>query len=114
MIQFDSRKVKKGDTFVALKGLTVDGNDYIDEALKKGAIKVYKNSNPAELGKLASVYFGDPSSKLKVIGVTGTKGKTTTCHLIHHILTENGKKAGLISTISAQGFHTTAPDIITL
>ncbi|MDP3918092.1 MAG: UDP-N-acetylmuramoyl-L-alanyl-D-glutamate--2,6-diaminopimelate ligase [Candidatus Woesebacteria bacterium] len=114
MIQFDSRKIKKGDTFVAIKGLTVDGNNYVDDAVKKGAIKVYKNSNPTQLGKLVSDYFGDPSSKIKIIGVTGTKGKTTTCHLIHHILTENGKKTGLISSISTQGFHTTTPDIITL
>lgn len=126
MIQFDSRKIKKGDIFVAIKGLTVDGHDYIDQAFKNGASVVYgekdiKKSNyirvfdsRAKLGELCNEYYDDPSSKLKVIGVTGTKGKTTTCHLIHHILTNNGKKAGLISTISAQGFHTTAPDIITL
>jgi len=114
MIQFDSRKIKKGDTFVAIKGLTVDGNDYIKEAIKNGASKVYKNSNTLELGKLASDYYKNPSSKLKLIGVTGTKGKTTTCHLIHHILTSVGKKTGLISSISTEGFHTTTPDIITL
>lgn len=115
MIQFDSRKVKKGDIFVAIKGLTVDGHDYIDEAKKNGAIKIYSEGDTRKkLGELLSDYYKNPSSKLKIIGVTGTKGKTTTCHLIHHILTENGKKAGLISTISAEGFHTTAPDIITL
>lgn len=126
MIQFDSRKVKKGDIFVAIKGLTVDGHDYVDEVLKKGAKLVYGEKdikNPKyirvpsprqKLGELCSEYFKNPSSKLKVIGVTGTKGKTTTCHIIHHILTANGKKAGLISSISTQGFHTTAPDIITL
>lgn len=114
MIQFDSRKVKKGDIFVAIKGLTVDGNDYINEALKNGASKIYKNASSLKLGLLASNYFKDPSSKIKVIGVTGTKGKTTTCHLIHHILTNTGKKTGLISSISTEGFHTTTPDIITL
>lgn len=126
MIQFDSRKIKKGDIFVAIKGLTVDGHDYIDEVIKKGASVVYGQKdikNPkyvrvpdsrAKLGELCKDYYKDPSSKLKVIGVTGTKGKTTTCHLIHHILKSSGKKAGLISTISTQGFHTTAPDIITL
>ena len=114
MIQFDSRKVKKGDTFVAINGRTYDGNDFIDEAIKNGASKIYKNSNPTELGKLASDYFNDPSSKLKVIGVTGTKGKTTTCHIIHHVLSQLGKKVGLISSITTDGFHTTTPDIVTL
>lgn len=126
MIQFDSRKIKKGDIFVAIKGLTVDGHDYIDEAIKSGAKIVYgeRNINNSKykrvpdsrqkLGELCSGYFKDPSNKLKIIGVTGTKGKTTTCHIIHHVLTKNGKKAGLISSISTQGFHTTAPDIITL
>ncbi len=115
MIQFDSRKVKKGDIFVAIKGLTVDGNDYIDEALKNGASEIYSGPDAkVKLGKLASDYYNDPSSKLKVIGVTGTKGKTTTCHLIHHILNFMGKKTGLISSISTEGFHTTTPDILEL
>ncbi len=126
MIQFDSRKVKKGDVFVAIKGLTVDGHDYIDKAIKNGVKTVYGESDVKnkkyirvsnsrnKLGELCSEFYDNPSSKLKVVGVTGTKGKTTTCHLIHHILTENGKKTGLISTISVEGFHTTAPDIITL
>jgi len=114
MIQFDSRKVKRGDVFVAIKGRTYDGNDFIKEALKNGASKIYKNSNAKELGKLASDYFNDPSSKIKVIGVTGTKGKTTTCHLIHHILTKLGYKTGLVSSITTSGFHTTTPDIVTL
>ncbi|MDP1760040.1 MAG: UDP-N-acetylmuramoyl-L-alanyl-D-glutamate--2,6-diaminopimelate ligase, partial [Candidatus Woesebacteria bacterium] len=114
MIQFDSRKVKKGDTFVAIKGLTHDGNDYIKEALKNGAGKIYKNSNSNELGKLASDYYKNPSSKLTVIGVTGTKGKTTTCHIIHHLLTKLGHKTGLISSISVPGFHVTTPDVVSL
>jgi UDP-N-acetylmuramoyl-L-alanyl-D-glutamate--2,6-diaminopimelate ligase len=126
MIQFDSRKIKKGDTYVAIKGLTVDGHDFVNDAFKNGAKIVYGEkdiekpnyvkvpNSRMKLGELCKDFYKDPSSKLKVIGVTGTKGKTTTCHIIHHILTNNNKKAGLISTISAQGFHTTAPDIVTL
>lgn len=115
MIQFDSRKVQKGDVFVAIKGLTVDGHDYIEDAKKRGAVKIYSEGDTKEkLGELASEYYGNPSSKLKVIGVTGTKGKTTTAHIIHHILTSLGKKAGLISSISVPGLHVTNPDVVTL
>jgi UDP-N-acetylmuramoyl-L-alanyl-D-glutamate--2,6-diaminopimelate ligase len=129
MISFDSRLIKSGDTFVAIKGQTSDGHDHINEAIKNGAKVIYgekdievgsdvnyikvKNSRE-KLGELASEYYKDPSSKLTIIGVTGTKGKTTTCHLIYHILTKLGKKTGLISSISVPGYHVTTPDVITL
>lgn len=122
----DSREVKPGFIFVAVKGLNVDGHDFVPDAMERGAVKIYgerdlkypnyiKVSDSKEaLGKLASDFYGNPSSKLKVIGVTGTKGKTTTSHIIHHILTELGQKTGLVSSITTQGFHTTTPDVVSL
>ncbi len=122
----DSRDVKPGYVFVAIKGLTVDGHDFIEDAIKNGAVLVYGEkdlkilnyfkvlNSRQKLGEIARDFFNDPSSKLKVIGVTGTKGKTTTVHLIYHMLTSLGFKTGLISSISVPGFHVTNPDVVTL
>ncbi len=131
-ISDDSRKTGGGYLFAAVKGLTSDGHDFVPQAIAKGAKVIIGEKNfdqlqiPGEityiqaadsreaLGISASLFFGEPSEKLTVIGVTGTKGKTTTCHLIYHILTKLGKKAGLISSVTFPGFHITTPDVITL
>jgi UDP-N-acetylmuramoyl-L-alanyl-D-glutamate--2,6-diaminopimelate ligase len=124
----DSRKVGKNFIFVAVRGLASDGHRFISEAVKKGAgvvvgeekqeIKgadyVRVADSREALGKLASEFYGNPSRELKVIGVTGTKGKTTTCHLIYHVLTQLGEKVGLLSSISVPGFHVTTPEVVSL
>ncbi|OGM28811.1 hypothetical protein A2962_05005 [Candidatus Woesebacteria bacterium RIFCSPLOWO2_01_FULL_39_61] len=127
----DSRNVKKGCIFVAVKGLNVNAHKLIPEVLEKGAQVVVGEESPKKdwlkkttyvkvgnsrkaLGLLASQWFDNPSSKLKVVGVTGTKGKTTTVHLIYHILTSLGKRTGLISSITYPGLHVTTPGSIEL
>ncbi|WP_138493221.1 UDP-N-acetylmuramoyl-L-alanyl-D-glutamate--2,6-diaminopimelate ligase [Paenibacillus pinistramenti] len=112
-IQIDSRKVAPGDLFICLPGHTVDGHDYADQAEAKGAAALVvekhlpgsrlpqllvKDSRLA-MAVLANVYYQFPSQKLKVIGITGTNGKTTTSYLIESILEYAGKKTGLIGTI---------------
>ncbi|AOY76229.1 Mur ligase family protein [Clostridium formicaceticum] len=112
----DSRKVKKGYAFVAIKGETKDGNDFIDKAIEKGAsiiftekdlniqgviVKKVENARKT-LGDLCNAFYDYPTEKLKVIGVTGTNGKTTTTHLIYHMLKEQGIAAGLIGTLDVR------------
>ncbi len=111
-IVYDSRRVEQGSLFVAVRGLKTDGHDYISEALKRGcrvAIVekedkrietqvIVKNSRRA-LSIASRNFFGDPSEKLELIGVTGTNGKTTTTYLIESILRNSGLKTGLIGTV---------------
>ena len=100
-IEFDSRKVTKGSLFVAVKGYKTDGHDFIDSAIASGAIAVICEilpENPAKsicwiktsdsakaLGLAASNFFGNPSSSLKLVGVTGTNGKTTIATLLYRM-----------------------------
>ncbi|MCF0125556.1 MAG: UDP-N-acetylmuramoyl-L-alanyl-D-glutamate--2,6-diaminopimelate ligase [Clostridia bacterium] len=116
----NSQKVEKGYLFVAIKGFKVDGHKYIENAIEQGAIAVMieEGCNLKELKIPSGItivmakntreglaicsgnFYGNPSKKLKVIGVTGTKGKTTTTYMIKKILEKAGKKVGLIGTIA--------------
>ena len=107
-IVFDSRKVNKGVIFVASKGTTVDGHQFIDKAIELGAKVILleqmpaateegitylqvENSNVA-MGLMAANFFGNPSRKMKVVGVTGTNGKTTNVTLLHHLFKTRSMK----------------------
>ena len=117
-LQFDSRQVGPGDVFFAVKGSVSDGHDFIPIAIEKGASVIVCESFPEEtpllttwirtsnsaisLGVMASAFYGNPSQKLKLIGITGTNGKTTTVTLLHRLFTDMGYNAGLLSTIRNQ------------
>lgn len=112
----DSRKVVEGSAFVCISGAVVDGHEFIADVVKKGAtvVVVEKEVQAPEgvtvirvedtryaLALMSAAYFGYPAEKLHVIGITGTKGKTTTTYMIKSILEEVGHKVGLIGTIEA-------------
>lgn len=114
-IQFDSRLVKPGDCFVAVKGTHVDGHQFISKAIQMGASAIVCETIPsgfseeivlvqieetqAAFGKMAASFYNNPSRNLKVVGVTGTNGKTTIASLLYKTFTSLGYKVGLISTI---------------
>ena len=135
-IHIDSRLVEEGDMFVAVKGTQTDGHAYIEKAIEKGAIAIVCETLPEHIneqltyikvnhtedlvGKLATTFYGNPTSKLKLIGVTGTNGKTTIATLLYNMFRKFGYKVGLISTvcnyIDGEAIPTehTTPDPITL
>ena len=110
---YDSRKVEKGDLFVAVIGYVTDGNRYIPMALQKGAVAVVTAAEPQEdipyilvnsdrlaLALLGRNFYGDPASDMKLVGVTGTNGKTSTTLLLKHVLEQTlGAKVGLMGTM---------------
>ncbi len=133
-IQFDSRKIGKNDLFAAIPGINVDGHDYIEQAVEKGARSILCEKLPENINQnvtylhventaetlawIAKEYYNNPSTKLKLIGITGTNGKTTTATILYHLFKELGFRTGLISTVAVyideeklETTHTT-PDII--
>ncbi|MBS5885383.1 MAG: UDP-N-acetylmuramoyl-L-alanyl-D-glutamate--2,6-diaminopimelate ligase [Clostridium sp.] len=115
-IQYDSRKVNEGDLFVCLTGFEVDGHDYANKAIEAGAKVVLcekkidiksegvtvllVNEGRKALATMSANYYGHPTKALKLIGVTGTNGKTTTVYLLKSMLEKAGKKVGLVGTIA--------------
>ena len=135
-IQIDSRKIKAGSAFVAVKGTASDGHEFIEKAIENGAtVIVYENApaakkenvvyvevenSAAAAAYIANNFFGRPSEKMKLVGVTGTNGKTTIATLLYKLFTRLGYKCGLLSTVENQigekvvpATHTT-PDAISL
>ncbi len=113
-VEYDSRKVKEGSVFVCILGLTMDGHNFINSAIKNGAkaVVVQKDVSVLEgitcikvkntrhtLAIMSAEYYGKPASKMRLIGVTGTNGKTTTTYIIKSILEKAGRKTGVIGTI---------------
>lgn len=135
-IQIDSRKIKPGATFVAVRGAAADGHQFIEKAIESGALAVVCEKMPAKRNEnvvylevedsavaaayMANNFFGRPSEKIKLVGVTGTNGKTTIATLLYKLFTRLGYTCGLLSTVENRigekivpATHTT-PDAISL
>ncbi len=135
-LHMDSRKVTKGDVFIAIKGVAADGHQFIDSVAEKGAVAIICEEMPSTLkegvtyvqvensgaaaGYMAHNFYGQPSERVKLVGVTGTNGKTTIATLLYKLFTGLGYKCGLLSTVQnhigndiVPATHTT-PDAISL
>lgn len=134
-IQIDSRKIESGNLFMAMRGTATDGHAYIPAAVEKGAVAILCEEVPQHApdatyivvpdseeatGRIATLYYGDPTSQIELVGVTGTNGKTTIATLLYQLFRRFGYKVGLISTVCnyvddkpIPTNHTT-PDPITL
>ncbi|MDA9663608.1 UDP-N-acetylmuramoyl-L-alanyl-D-glutamate--2,6-diaminopimelate ligase [bacterium] len=114
-IEFDSRKIKKSDLFIAIKGVTVNGHDFIDSSIKNGSNSVIVENIPEEtisnicyiqvedssytMSIISANYYDNPSKKIKLIGITGTNGKTTIVTLLYQLFNDLGYPSGMLSTI---------------
>ena len=115
-VQIDSRQVDKNYLFVAVRGTAADGHNYIGKAIEKGASAVLCEEIPADAdesvtyvkvanteqttGSVATAFYGNPTSKLKLVGVTGTNGKTTIATVLYEMFRRMRHKAGLLSTVA--------------
>ncbi|MCS7081956.1 MAG: UDP-N-acetylmuramoyl-L-alanyl-D-glutamate--2,6-diaminopimelate ligase [Bacteroidetes bacterium] len=131
---YDSRRVRPGSVFVALRGTQLDGHRFVEAAIRQGAVAVVVEVLPEArapgvayiqvphtrraLAQLAAAYYGHPERRLRLVGVTGTNGKTTTTHLIQYALQQNGIPAGLIGTVrydlvgeAQEAVHTTPESV---
>jgi UDP-N-acetylmuramoyl-L-alanyl-D-glutamate--2,6-diaminopimelate ligase len=132
-IENDNRKVTPGSLFICIKGYTVDGHDFAGAAVQNGAVAILAerplpldvpviivNDTARAMAVLGDAFYGQPTRKLHLIGITGTNGKTTTSHMIEKIFSDYGRKTGLIGTmytkIANQTFETknTTPESLTL
>ncbi len=133
---FDSRKVKNNTLFVAQKGVTVDGHNYIDKAVGLGAVVIVCQEFPKEINKsityvkvedsnsalaiIASNFYDNPSKKIQLVGITGTNGKTTIATLLYNLIRKSGYKVGLLSTVKIMVDETeyvathTTPDSVSI
>jgi UDP-N-acetylmuramoyl-L-alanyl-D-glutamate--2,6-diaminopimelate ligase len=114
-VQIDSRRISNGSVFIAVKGVAMDGHEFIDKAVDAGAKTIVCEELPASLKEninyvqvensaeaaahIAHNFYGQPSEKLKLVGVTGTNGKTTIATLLYKLFTSLGYKCGLLSTV---------------
>lgn len=135
-IEFDSRLITKGDAFVAIRGTVSDGHDFIEKAISLGAVAIVCETMPenitegvtyveaksasAVLAHMAANYYGNPSQNVKLVGITGTNGKTTIASLLYQLFKNAGYKTGLLSTVKIlvdeteyKATHTT-PDSLTI
>src|SRR5882757_5943386 len=124
-LEYDSRKLKPGNVFVAMRGVSTDGNRFIDQAVRKGVTAIVTDSAEEQqppgvawaqvahgrqaLARMSANFYGSPANRLSVTGITGTNGKSTTAFLLESILAAAGRKSLLVGTIEYHVAETVLP-----
>ena len=116
-IMYDSRKVKPGTLFVAIPGMQTDGHEFIPQAIENGAVAILSNGRSPKtkavpilqvkdprlaMSQISAQFYGNPSEKMNIVGITGTNGKTSITHILHHILQTSGVACGTLGTLGFQ------------